>query len=304
MSIVLNVATGNIGSVVAKKLLDISVSQSVVVINRDAKKVQHLADRGAKVVAGEIDDEEVLDKAFEGARTVFWMLPPPVIPDYDQWGSAATKKAVAAAKKHNVSRFVYISSVGVQAGPGIGAIYVHYLNEQTLFSSLTNVTVLRAGLFMENFLHEVGSIVTEGKAYSAFAANPYPVPLVATADIAFRAVAWLTNEWHGQRIVGVHGPADITMATAYDILSKAIGTPIKSVAVTVDQARTSMLGMGIPEFRVTQLTEMYTAFLSGRAFTAEPRTPETTTPTTLQEWAEAVFKPAYVAFAKKSEDTY
>jgi len=290
MSIVLNVATGNIGSVVAKKLLDIG--ESVVVINRDANRVKHLADRGATVVTGEIDDEAVLDKAFAGAKAVFWLLPPPVIPNYNEWGLGATKKAVAAVRKNNVARFVYISSVGCQAGEGGGAIYIHHLNETHLMGTLPNVAVIRAGLFMENFLNDIGTIVSHGTAYSPTVGNPYPVPLIATADIGSKAAAWLTNDWQGQRIVGAHGPKSITAAHAYEILGKAIGTPIKAVAVTVEQARGSMLGMGLPEFRVTMLCDMFNAFISGRAFQAEPRTPDTTTPTTLQEWAESTFKPA------------
>jgi len=293
MSIVLNVATGNIGAVVAKKLLD--MGEKIVVINRDASKVKHLADRGATVVAGEIDDEAVLDKALAGARTLFWMLPPPMVPNYDEWGTNATKKAVAAMKKNNVHRVVYISSIGCQAGGEIGAIKIHHLNEHILFSHLRDVTVIRPGLFMENFLNEIHTIVSHATAYSCVAGNPYPVPLVATQDIGFKAAAWLTNDWVGQHITGVHGPKDITMATAYGILSKAIGVDIKAVNMSLEQAREAMLKMGLPEFRVTMLLNMFGGFITGRCFQAEPRTVATTSATTMQEWAETVFKPAYEA---------
>jgi hypothetical protein len=37
---------------------------------------------------------------------------------------------------------------------------------------------------------------------------------------------------------------------------------------------------------------MFAAFREGRATTAEPRTPETTTPTTLLEFSRTVLKPA------------
>jgi len=297
MSIVLSVATGNIGGALANKLLD--DNRSIVVINRDANKVQHLANRGAKVVAGQIDDPAVLDTAFAGAKALFWLLPPPSSPNYTQWGADATKGAVAAARKAGIERVVYISSIGAQGGEATGAIAVHHLAEAAFLSKLPNVTIIRPGFFMENYVRDVASIVASGTVYSPFAGSPYPTPIIAAADIAGRAAAYLTNNWVGQRIVGVHGPSSFTHDEAWAIIGKAIGVPIKTVHVSVEQAEQAMKGHGMPDFLVRLFGDMYRAFTNGVAFQAEPRTPETTSPYTLKEWAEQVFKPAYEAAKQK-----
>jgi len=53
-----------------------------------------------------------------------------------------------------------------------------------------------------------------------------------------------------------------------------------------------MHSMGMPEFVVDIIIEMYVAYIEGRLDAAEPRTPDTTTPTTLAEFARTTLVPA------------
>ena len=53
-----------------------------------------------------------------------------------------------------------------------------------------------------------------------------------------------------------------------------------------------MLGAGMPEFAVNIFGEMYQAIVDGRMASAEPRTPQSTTPTTLREFIDLHIKPA------------
>jgi len=68
--------------------------------------------------------------------------------------------------------------------------------------------------------------------------------------------------------------------------------PVKCVETTIDQARGALTGMGMPDFIVEIIIEMYVAFREGRLDRAEPRTPDTTTPTTLAEFARTTLVPA------------
>jgi hypothetical protein len=104
---------------------------------------------------------------------------------------------------------------------------------------------------------------------------------VATADIAAKAACWLFDRgWSGHHRVGVHGAKDLSSDEAAAIISSALGEPVKCVEATLDQARGAMKGMGMPDFVVEILIEQYVAFREGRLDSAEPRTPDTTTPTT------------------------
>ena len=85
---------------------------------------------------------------------------------------------------------------------------------------------------------------------------------------------------------------DLSAEEAAATISSALGKPVKCVETTIDQARAAMRAMGMPDFVVEIIMEQYIAFREGRLDSAEPRTPDTTTPTTLAEFSRNVLVPA------------
>jgi uncharacterized protein YbjT (DUF2867 family) len=69
----------------------------------------------------------------------------------------------------------------------------------------------------------------------------------------------------------------------------AYGKPVKHVQITPDQASQAFLGFGASPGFAKALVEMYKALAQPGAV-AESRAPQTTTPTTLREWSDAVFR--------------
>src|SRR5216683_2440873 len=267
MSIVINTPTSNIGRALAARLLD--AGERITVLSRDKKKVDELLRRGARVVEGSFEEPALLAEALEGAE-----------------------QAAAAAKKAGVRRAVVISSAGAHTGPGTGAVGPAREMENDFEAALPAVVSLRPGIFMENFLLSTDMIAKAGQIFT-----PLPTgkrwPLVATADIAAKAACWLLDRgWSGHHRVGVHGPTDLSTDEAAAIISSALGEPVKCVETTIDQARGALTGMGMPDFIVEIIIEMYVAFREGRLDQAEPRTPDTTTPTTLAEFARTTLVPA------------
>ena len=94
MTILINTPNGNIGRPLAEALL--AAGESLVVIQRDPSKVADLAARGARVVAGSIDDPATLERAFEGVHAAFWLTPPAYRPDFGAWTSGTAKTAATA----------------------------------------------------------------------------------------------------------------------------------------------------------------------------------------------------------------
>jgi len=290
MSIVINTPTSNIGRALAARLLD--AGERITVLSRDKKKVDELLRRGARVVEGSFEEPALLAEALEGAEALFWLTPPPARSDYYAWANKCAKQAAAAAKKAGVRRAVVISSAGAHTGPGTGAVGPAREMENDFEAALPAVVSLRPGIFMENFLLSTDMIAKAGQIFT-----PLPTgkrwPLVATADIAAKAACWLLDRgWSGHRRVGVHGPKDLSTDEAAAIISSALGEPVKCVETTIDQARGALTGMGMPDFIVEIIIEMYVAFREGRLDQAEPRTPDTTTPTTLAEFARTTLVPA------------
>ena len=118
-------------------------------------------------------------------------------------------------------------------------------------------------------------------------------PMVATKDIAMMAASYLLcDSWRGHHIVGVHGPKDLTQNQVVVELSRVLGQAVRYQQVPVEAAKQAMLGFGMPDFAVNIVGEMYQAIVDGRMNPVEPRTPHTTTATTLREFIGQVIKPA------------
>lgn len=296
MRIAVNTPAGNIGREVVHELLQ--AKQDVVMISRNPTKIADLVERGAQLIQGSIDSRSVLDLALENADALFWLTPFAFDqPDYLHWARRTGQLAADAVKRHGVKRVVLISSVGAQHAAGVGPIGCLPSIEAAFRAAAPNVTSLRAGSFMENFLNNVGMIAETGKIFA-----PHPAtkkfPMVATRDIAEKAVEVLLDaHWSGFRIIGVHGPEDLDQTTAAEIIGEGIGRPVSYVEVPVDQARKGMLAAGMPIFIADLLADMYQGFRDGRMDRAEPRTAETTTRTSLLEFSRLVLKPAVDAAA-------
>jgi uncharacterized protein YbjT (DUF2867 family) len=290
MSIVINTPTSNIGRALAARLLD--AGERITVLSRDKKKVSDLARHGARVVEGSFEEPTLLAEALEGAEALFWLTPPPARPDYHDWAVRCARQAATAAKKAGAHRAVVISSMGAHTGPGTGAVGPAREIENEFEAKLPAVVSLRPGIFMENFLLSADMIAKAGQIFVPIQPGK-KWPLVATADIAAKAACWLLDRgWTGHYRVGVHGPQDLSTDEAAAIIASAVGKPVQCIDATLDEARGALTGMGMPDFVVDLIIEQYVAFRDGRLDAAEPRTPDTTTPTTLAEFARTSLVPA------------
>jgi uncharacterized protein YbjT (DUF2867 family) len=290
MRIVVNTPNGNIGRSLALQLLE--KGAKVVGIARSPGKLADLVARGLEVIEGSTDDPAVLARAFAGADAVFWLTPPAFRPDFREWTRATARAGADAVKAQGVKRVVVLSSIGAQTGPGSGPVGVLLDIEQAFNAAAPDVTVLRPGYFMENILQSVGTIAQAGSIFMPIPADK-KFPMVATADIAAKgAEVLLDSKWTGHRIVGVHGPTDLTYREVASVLTEALGKPVSYVEVSVDQARQGMVGAGLPDFVADMYAEMFSAILAGRMDAAEPRSAETTTPTALLTFARETIRPA------------
>ncbi len=288
MSIVISTPTGNVGSRALQQLLKAGADVSVIV--RHPEKLSDSIRSRIKVHQGSLTDVGLVKKAFQGARAVLWVTPPDFThPDVAAYHSEMGAIAATAIKESKIPYVVNLSSAGAQldnAGPvsGLGIV------ERLLDEVAENIVHLRPGFFMENFLSELESIKRDGAVYSLIPGE-IPYPMIATQDIGDVAAEYLLETgWSGRSTRGLHGPADLTFAKAAKILSDSIGKPVKHIQITPDQAYQIFLGFGASPGFAKAFVEMYQALAQPGAV-ADSRTRQTTTPTTLREWSDAVFSP-------------
>jgi len=285
--IIVTTPTGNIGRRVAQHLVD--AGADITLIARDPAKVESLVSAGAKVESGSLDDAAFLTRAFDGAESLFWLTPPNyATEDFIAHQRRCGEAAAAAIRATQVARVVNLSSMGAQNGKGMGPVNGLHDVEKILEEATENITHLRPGFFFENFLEHVETIKAMGGVFMPLGQSTR-MPMVATADIGRVAANRLIETgWTGRSVRAIHGPADLSLNEAAEALSEGLGRPVNYMTVVSRQAREVMLTMGLTEGTVGLILEMYASLDSGAMSSAEPRTPETTTPTTLATFAREV----------------
>src|SRR5258707_15659314 len=151
-------ATGNIGSVITKKLLE--KGEKVRGVGRNAGKLQQYVHKGAEEFVADIKDAEGLTKALTGVRAAFLMMPPGLTsPDYRADQEAEAYAISVAARNSGLQYAVNLSSIGAHAPAGTGPILGQHDCERKLNAvERLNVLHLRPANFMENNLSSIEMI--------------------------------------------------------------------------------------------------------------------------------------------------
>ncbi len=287
-SILVTTPTGNIGHRVVRGLLE--KGARVRVIARDPARLEPDVARQIEVFQGSTDDQSLLERALEGAQALFWCTPPTEVEDPLEYYTRFARAAAQAIRANGTPRVVTISSGGKGLASDAGSISGLHAMEDVIDTTDAAVRHLRCGDFMENFIYQANPMVKAGAFYYPLRGD-VPMPMVTTKDIAAVAVSWLMrDDWIGQAGIGVQGPADLSMDQAAMVFSKVLERPVQFHSISAEAYRTSMLQHGSSESDIKALTKMWAAVESG-IYRAEPRTPETTTPTTLEAWATEHLKP-------------
>ena len=81
------------------------------------------------------------------------------------------------------------------------------------------------------------------------------------------------------------------------VLSYVLEKPVRYIQVPID----NMAHVGLPEGFALAFSRLLTKNAL-ETYAIEPRTPDTTTSTTLREWARSTLLPAFKAFEKRVAD--
>jgi uncharacterized protein YbjT (DUF2867 family) len=297
MSILVTTPTGNVGSRVASRLIEENVRFHVFCRHPDA--LPPAVHSHATVHQGDLEDVDAFTEALADTDSMFFVIPPNMhTNDWRGWQRQIAENAAEAAAATDVDRIVFLSSAGAQykdVGPvsGLGAA------EDRLEAAVPRVVSLRAGSFMENFLQFAESIAAEQAIYHAFPPD-MEWPMVATRDVGDAAVDELLRDAHsGHRIQGVHGPTDLSYAEAADIIGTTLDRPVRYVQVPLDTLKDQMRAQGMTDDVVTNYGAMIEGLMRLSRDDIEPRTPDSTTPTSLATFADTVLRPAIRAAASR-----
>jgi uncharacterized protein YbjT (DUF2867 family) len=280
-------ATGNVSSKITGILL--SQGQKVRVIGRNAKRLQKYTDQGAEAAAGNMEDTGFLTEAFAGASSVFAMIPTDYTTNdfrgyYNKIGASIAKSIEAASVTHVVN----LSSQGAHLSSKTGVVLgLHDQEERLNALEGINVLHLRPTFFMENFLMDIDMIKQKNIMGSAIRGD-LKFAMIATKDIAKVIAEYLLKrDFSGISIRDLLGQRDISMHECAEIIGRKISKPgLKYVQFPYEDAEKGMIVAGLSEDVSKMLVELHRAINEGLLAINLPRTPENTTATPFEEFAE------------------
>ncbi|RSM81661.1 NmrA family transcriptional regulator [Kibdelosporangium aridum] len=228
--------TGKQGGATAGELLRRGRVVHALVRDPESPKARALADAGAVLVRGDMNDEASLRAAMAGVHGVFSVqtfLTPGGVEEEERQG-----KAVADAAAHaGVAHFVYTSVGGAERDTGIPHFDSKWAIEQHIQKLGLPATILRPVMFHECF-NDISPRVVDGRFMLGLAVRPdIAVQLIATSDIGLFAADAFDDPgtWIGRQveIAGdqLTGPQ---MAEAFE---RATGTPTRYQQLPLEPLR-------------------------------------------------------------------
>jgi uncharacterized protein YbjT (DUF2867 family) len=290
--IVITSPTGAIGHQVLERVL--ASDEAVRVIARDATRLPPQIRDRVEVVEGSHGDLQIVNQAFAGADAVFWLVPPdPHAKSVEAAYVDFTRPACEALKSQGVARVVGISALGrgTTLAAHAGLVTASLAMDDLISSSGTAYRALTMPSFMDNLLRQIESLKNQGLFFSPISSDR-KLPTCATRDIASAAAKLLLDPtWTGKGHVAVLGPEDLSFNDQAQIMSQVLGKPIRFQQIPADGFKARLTGSGMSEAMAQATLDMMVAKNAGLD-NGEPRTPESTTPTTFRQWCEEVLKPA------------
>jgi uncharacterized protein YbjT (DUF2867 family) len=291
--IVITTPTGTIGHQVLENVLE--RGEPVRVIARDPSRLpSHVRER-VEVVQGSHGDIAVVDRAFAGADSVFWLVPPD---PHAESAEAAyvdfTRPACEAFETRGVSRVVIVTALGRGVTENAGYVTASLAMDDLIASTGVSLRALTMPSFMDNILRQVDAIASQGVFFSPISADR-KLPTVATRDIAAVASRLLLDDsWSGQDSIALLGPEDLSNNDMAQIMSDVLGKPVRFQQIPGEAFKAQLTGFGMSEAMAQGMLDMMAAKDAGLD-NAESRTPQSATPTSFRQWCEDVLAPAVLA---------
>ncbi len=291
--LVITTPTGAIGHQVLENVID--SAEKIRVIVRDPSKIPANIRERVEIIEGSHGDANVVNRAFSGADTVFWLVPPDFkATSLEHAYVGFSRPAAEAIRAHGVKRVVIVSAIGREWPGDAGYVSASVAMDKLIESTGVSCRVLTMPGFMDNMLRQVQAIKNQGMFFGTRDPESKD-PYCATRDIASVAAKWLLdNSWTGQEDIAVLGPEDISCNNMAQILSDVLGKPVRYQQIPFEALKSQISGQGATDAMAQGMVDMMIAKNNGLDH-AVVRTPESTTPTSFRQWCEEELKPAVLS---------
>jgi uncharacterized protein YbjT (DUF2867 family) len=262
-SILVTGATGTLGSEVVRQLSSATPAVNIKAALHSAQSIKKVKEEGDRVEVVLIDynKPETLKEALNQVDKLFLLTPD--VPNAHELAS----NLVIEAKKAGIRHIVKQSVMGADLEADVGTMRLHRQVEEIIEKSGIPFTFLRPNEFMQNFINFHSPSIKNNNAFY-LPLEDAKVSLVDVRDIAAVAVKSLTedrNDKHDNKTYLITGPEAQSYHQAAEILSNATDKKISYVNISEEEARGAMKEMGMSDWIINTISELYDYFRKGNA---------------------------------------
>ncbi len=232
-------ATGQLGQLVIKHLLEGTSASNIVALVRNVEKATSLKDLGVDIRVADYDQPETLSVALSGIDKLLLISSSEV-------GSRATqhKNVIDAAKLAGVKLVAYTSILNADSSP-LQLADEHIQTEAYLNEVNIPHVLLRNGWYTENYLVSIAPAI----ANSGFigCAKDGKISSATREDYAeAAAVVLLSEEGQSGKVYELSGDESYTLADLCKIISDESGKEIPYVNLPEQDFAKALEGAGLP----------------------------------------------------------
>ena len=256
-------ATGNNGQDLIRQLT--AIGQRVRALVRKPTEAAKLDGSNIEVVAGDFDQPESLEAAFQGVEKAFLLTP--VAERFVQW----QKDFIQAAQRAKIKHLVKFSAMGAHARSASELLKLHAETDEVLRHSGVPFTILQPNGFHQNMLSLANTIKAQGVFY--WPMRTASQSTVDIRDISAVAVKAFVSSGHEGKTYVLTGPEALTFQAAAEKLSSVLGRRIQYVDVPISAAADGMRKSGMPDWNVHAVSELLAYFATGAVATVTDTVP-------------------------------
>ena len=252
MRIIITGATGNLGGLVVKHLLNKISTGQIVVVARDLEKAASLAALGIEVRRGDYDDIESLQKAFAGGDKLLFVSSS--APD-DTLRILQHAKVLKAARDAQIKHIAYTGYAFAESSTR-PLSYLHASTEYAIRTTRIPYTFLRNSFYTELFVNEeIKGTVESGVIINN--AGDGKLNTVTRSDLALAAATVLTGEGHENKSYNLASSQLWSFKDLASIISQVSGKNVIYKPVSFDEYKEILYNAGLPEPVARMLAGMY-----------------------------------------------
>ena len=255
VKIAITAASGQLGSEIVKATCLVIGQENVVGLARTPAKAAHF---GVDVRQGDYNNQEALATSLQGIDTVLLVSGM----DAPDKRIGQHRNVIAAAKAAGVTKIVYTSVQGAEAGTAFSPIVQsNRQTEQDVRNSGLQWVIGRNGIYIEPDVEYIATYQKAGEI--ANCAGEGKCGYTTRPELAEAYARMLTEDKHHGKTYNLQGEA-MTQGELAEYLNLAFGTHLTYRAMTVDDYRSERIAE-LGEFMGTVIAGIYEGIRAGKA---------------------------------------